>query len=200
MKLYSGSLCLFSHACRFVLKEKDIECDVVYTTDKSVEEKVAELNPYGETPTLADRDLVLYDGVVVSEYLDERFPHPPLMPSDPTARAKARVLIARLRRDWLDAVQTCITTGAKPDKKLNKSISDGLVAMSGHFGQSKYALGDEFSLVDAYLAVLLWRLPALGVSIPRQGAKILDYGKRIFAKPSFKDSLSAAEREIRAGH
>ena len=79
MKLYSGSLCLFSHACRFVLKEKDIECDVVYTTDKSVEETVAELNPYGETPTLADRDLVLYDGLVVSEYLDERFPHPPLM-------------------------------------------------------------------------------------------------------------------------
>ncbi|MEK9786469.1 MAG: glutathione S-transferase N-terminal domain-containing protein [Gammaproteobacteria bacterium] len=198
MKLYSGSLCLFSHACRLVLKEKDIECDVVYTTDKQVEDIVAELNPYGETPTLADRDLVLYDGLVVSEYLDERFPHPPLMPSDPTSRAKARVMIARLRRDWLDPVQVCIANGTKPDKKLSKSISDGLVALSGYFAHQKYALGDEFSLVDTYFAVLLWRLPMLGITVPRQGAKILDYGKRMFAKQAFKESLSSAEREIGA--
>jgi len=198
LKLYSGSLCLFSHACRFVLKEKDIECDVVYTTDKQIEDFVAELNPYGETPTLADRDLVLYDGIVVSEYLDERFPHPPLMPSDPTSRAKARVMLARLRRDWLDPVQLCIISGSKPDKKLSKSVSDGLVALSGHFAQSKFALGDEFSLVDTYFAVLLWRLPMLGITIPRQGSKMLDYGKRMFAKPGFKDSLSPAERDIGA--
>jgi RNA polymerase-associated protein len=198
MKLYSGSLCLFSHACRLVLKEKDIECDVIYTTDKQVEDIVAELNPYGETPTLADRDLVLYDGLVVSEYLDERFPHPPLMPSDPTSRAKARVMIARLRRDWLDSVQVCIANGTKPDKKLSKSISDGLVALSGHFAHQKYALGDEFSLVDTYFAVLLWRLPMLGITVPRQGAKILDYGKRMFAKQAFKHSLSSAERDIGA--
>ena len=129
MKLYSGSLCIFSHACRFVLKEKDIECDVVYIASKEDEEIIAELNPYGETPTLSDRDLVLYDGIVVSEYLDERFPHPPLLPSDPTTRAKVRVMVSRLRRDWLDSIQSCIATGSKPDKKLSKSINDGLVAM-----------------------------------------------------------------------
>ena len=198
MKLYSGTQCLFSHACRFVLKEKDIECDVVFVNDKQIEETVAELNPYGETPTLADRDLVLYDGVVVNEYLDERFPHPPLMPSDPTNRAKARVMMLRLRRDWLDDVQRCMSSGTKLEKSLNRSLSDGLVAMSNHFSENKYALGEDFSLVDAYLAVLLWRLTRLQVNLPRQGTKMLDYGKRLFAKPAFQESLSSVEREMRS--
>ena len=198
MKLYSGSQCLFSHACRFVLREKEIECDVVFTTDKQVEDAVAELNPYGETPTLADRDLVLYDVVVVNEYLDERFPHPPLMPSDPTTRAQARVMISRLRRDWLDDVQNRMASGAKLEKNLARSLSDGLVAMSNHFSENKYVLGEDFSLVDAYLVALLWRLPLLQVNLPRQGGKILDYGNRMFAKSSFQESLSTAEREMRA--
>lgn len=198
MKLYSGSQCLFSHACRFVLKEKEIDCDVVFTTDKQVEDAVAELNPYGETPTLADRDLVLYDVVVVNEYLDERFPHPPLMPSDPTTRSQARVMISRLRRDWLDDVQNRMASGVKLEKNLARSLSDGLVAMSNHFLENKYVLGEDFSLVDAYLVVLLWRLPLLQVNLPRQGGNILDYGNRMFAKPSFQESLSAAEREMRA--
>ena len=198
MKLYSGSQCLFSHACRFVLRAKEIECDVVFTSDKQVEDAVAELNPYGETPTLADRDLVLYDGVVVNEYLDERFPHPPLMPSDPTTRAQARVMISRLRRDWLDDVQNRMASGVKLERNLARSLSDGLVAMSNHFSENKYVLGEDFSLVDAYLVALLWRLPLLQVNLPRQGGKILDYGNRMFAKPSFQESLSAAEREMRA--
>ena len=198
MKLYSGSQCLFSHACRFVLRAKEIECDVVFTTDKQVEDAVAELNPYGETPTLADRDLVLYDGVVVNEYLDERFPHPPLMPSDPTTRAQARVMISRLRRDWLDDVQNLMASGVKLERNLSRSLSDGLVAMSNHFSENKYVLGEDFSLVDAYLVALLWRLPLLQVNLPRQGGKILDYGNRMFAKSSFQESLSTAEREMRA--
>jgi len=198
MKLYSGSQCLFSHACRFVLREKDIECDVVFTADKQAEDTVAELNPYGETPTLADRDLVLYDGIVVNEYLDERFPHPPLMPSDPTTRAQARVMMSRLRRDWLDDVQHCMASGTKLEKNLTRSLSDGLVAMSNHFSENKYVLGEEFSLVDAYLVVLLWRLPRLQVNLPRQGVDILDYGNRMFAKQSFQESLSVAEQEMRA--
>jgi RNA polymerase-associated protein len=198
MKLYSGSQCLFSHACRFVLRAKEIECDVVFTTDKQVEDVVAELNPYGETPTLADRDLVLYDGVVVNEYLDERFPHPPLMPSDPTTRAQARVMISRLRRDWLDDVQNRMASGVKLERNLSRSLSDGLVAMSNHFSENKYVLGEDFSLVDAYLVPLLWRLPLLQVNLPRQGGKILDYGNRMFAKSSFQESLSTAEREMRA--
>jgi RNA polymerase-associated protein len=180
------------------LNEKEIDYEVIYSTDGRVDQKVAELNPYGETPTLADRDLVLYDSMVVSEYLDERFPHPPLLPSDPTARAQARVMVARLRRDWLDTLQICITTGTRLDKKLSKSLWDGLLAMSNHFAQQKYALGNEFSLVDCYLATLLWRLPVLKLNLPRQASKILDYGGRMFDKPGFQASLSEAEREIRA--
>ena len=198
MKLYSGPLCLYSHVCRFVLSEKEIGHEVIYLTDGRTDQEIAELNPYGETPTLVDRDLVLYDSMVVSEYLDEKFPHPPLLPSDPTARAQARVMVTRLRRDWLDALQFCITTGTRVDKKLSKSLWDGLMAMSNHFGQQKYALGNEFSLVDCYLAALLWRLPVLKLDLPRQASKILDYGDRMFDKPGFQASLSEAEREIRA--
>jgi RNA polymerase-associated protein len=198
MKLYSGPLCLYSHVCRFVLSEKEIRYEVIYSTNGRTDQEVAELNPYGETPTLVDRDLVLYDSMVVSEYLDEKFPHPPLLPSDPTARAQARVMVTRLRRDWLDALQFCITTGTRVDKKLSKSLWDGLMAMSNHFGQQKYALGNEFSLVDCYLAALLWRLPVLKIDLPRQASKILDYGGRMFDKPGFQASLSEAEREIRA--
>ncbi len=145
-----------------------------------------------------DRDLVLYDGVVVNEYLDERFPHPPLMPSDPTTRAQARVMISRLRRDWLDDVQNRMASGVKLERNLSRSLSDGLVAMSNHFSENKYVLGEDFSLVDAYLVALLWRLPLLQVNLPRQGGKILDYGNRMFAKSSFQESLSTAEREMRA--
>jgi RNA polymerase-associated protein len=180
------------------LSEKEIGYEVIYSTNGRADQEVAELNPYGETPTLVDRDLILYDSMVVSEYLDEKFPHPPLLPSDPTARAQARVMVTRLRRDWLDALQFCITTGTRVDKKLSKSLWDGLMAMSNHFEQQKYALGNEFSLVDCYLAALLWRLPVLKLDLPRQASKILDYGGRMFDKPGFQASLSEAEREIRA--
>ena len=107
-------------------------------------------------------------------------------------------MMSRLRRDWLDDVQGCMSSGAKLDKRLNRSLSDGLVAMSNHFSENKYALGEEFSLVDVYVAVLLWRLDYLQVNLPRQGAKMLDYGKRLFAKPSFQESLSSIEREMRS--
>ena len=110
------------------------------------------------------------------------------MPTDPTSRAKARVMISRLRRDWLDDVQRCMSSGAKLDKSLNRSLSDGLVAMSNHFSENKHALGEEFSLVDAYLAVLLWRLTHLQVNLPRQGAKMLDYGKRLLRSLHFKEA------------
>ena len=115
----------------------------------------------------------------------------------PEDRFQQAAELARAIRDWLDGVQNCIATGTKLEKRLNRSLSDGLVAMSAHFSENKHALGEDFSLVDAYLAVLLWRLPHLKVNLPRQGGRMLDYGKRIFAKSAFQESLSTVEREMR---
>ena len=196
MKLYSGTQCLFSHACRFVLKEKDIECDVVFSNATQVEETVAELNPYGETPMLADRDLILYDGIVVNESLAERCPHPPLMPLDPIGRGRARLLIARLQRDWLSEVKRLLDEGKPLDKKLKKSLWDGLLAMSPIFLTQRYAMGNEFSLVDCYLAPLLWRLSVMDVTLPRQGQAVMDYSARLFERSTFQASLNSLEREM----
>ncbi|MCS5574071.1 MAG: glutathione S-transferase N-terminal domain-containing protein, partial [Pseudomonadales bacterium] len=116
MKLYSGPLCIFGHACRIVLQEKTIDYEALYVQPGELEVELAELNPYGETPTLVDRDLVLFNPMLINEYLDERLPHPPLMPIDPVGRSRARLLIYRLRRDWLDPLQICIDERKKLDR------------------------------------------------------------------------------------
>ena len=108
MRLFSGPLCLYGHTCRLVMQEKIAECDFRYLGEENVEQELAELNPYGESPTLVDRDLVLYSAGVINEYLDERLPHPPLMPIDPVGRGRARLLISRLQRDWLDDLQNVL--------------------------------------------------------------------------------------------
>jgi len=120
MRLFSGPLCLYGHTCRIVMQEKIAECDFRYLGEEDIEQELAELNPYGESPTLVDRDLVLYSPVVINEYLDERLPHPPLMPIDPVGRGRARLLISRLQRDWLDDLQRRLAVGQKLDQKSRK--------------------------------------------------------------------------------
>ena len=195
MKLYAGSNCLYGHACRIVLKEKDVDCDVL---DPAVDPEfdLTELNPYGESPTLIDRELVLYGDNVITEFLDERLPHPPLMPLDPIGRGRARLLIARLQRDWLSEVKRLLDEGKPLDKKLKKSLWDGLLAMSPIFLVQRYAMGNEFSLVDCYLAPLLWRLSVMDVTLPRQGQAVMDYSARLFERSTFQASLNSLEREM----
>ena len=130
MKIYSGPLCIFGHACRIVMPEKTIEPEIVYAKPGEMVEPLAELNPYGETPILQDRDLVLYGPTLINEYLDERLPHPPLMPIDPVGRGKARLLIADIHRNWLNNVQRSIDLGTKLDKKMTYLIRYGLTAMA----------------------------------------------------------------------
>ncbi len=199
MTLLSGPVCVLSHCCRIVLLEKDVECSVDYVSASEDPSLVGEHNPYGETPTLLDRDLALYDTSVILEYLDERFPHPPLMPVDPISRAKTRLMISRLTRDWL--IPICglgeIAPFA-PSAKLKKDIHDGLVAFSPLFRDQPYFLGLEYTLVDSYMAPLLWRLPALDIELPKQAAPIIEYGNTLFARQSFQDSLSPQEAELRA--
>jgi len=179
------------------MQEKDAECEFRYHGEGSVTEELAELNRYGESPTLVDRDLVLYDTVVINEFLDERLPHPPLMPIDPVGRGRARLLIFRLQRDWLDGLRIRLSNGQKVDQKTRKILRDGLLAMSQVFANQDYLLGNDFTLVDCYVAPLLWRLPFIGIDLPKQGKRLEEYSERLFSRPSFQDSLSEAERELR---
>ena len=195
MKLYAGSNCLYGHACRIVLKEKDVDCDVLDPA-ADPEFDLTELNPYGESPTLIDRELVLYGDNVITEFLDERLPHPPLMPLDPIGRGRARLLIGRLQRDWLGEVKRLLDEGKPLNKKLKKSLWDGLLAMSPIFLAQRYAMGNEFSLVDCYLAPLLWRLSAMDVTLPRQGQAVMDYSERLFERSTFQASLNSLERDM----
>ena len=195
MKLYAGSNCIYGHACRIVLKEKDVDCDVLNPA-ADPEFDLTELNPYGESPTLIDRELVLYGDNVITEFLDERLPHPPLMPLDPIGRGRARLLITRLQRDWLSEVKRLLDEGKPLDKRLKKSLWDGLLAMSPIFLTQRYAMGNEFSLVDCYLAPLLWRLSVMDVTLPRQGQAVMDYSARLFERSTFQASLNSLEREM----
>ena len=197
MKIYSGPLCIFGHACRIVLREKTIQHETVYVKPGEMVEQLADLNPYGETPILQDRDLVLYGPTLITEYLDERLPHPPLMPIDPVGRGKARLAIADIHRDWLNNAQRSIELGTKLDKKSTDLIRDGLTAMAIQLEGKKYVLGEEFTLVDCYVGPLLWRLPMFNLKLPIQAKRLEDYGNRIFARPSFAKSLSEPEKEIR---
>jgi RNA polymerase-associated protein len=131
------------------------------------------------------------------EYLDERFPHPPLMPVDPVSRANNRLMLHRIEADLYAQLDIVLTGGEKAVAKAKKEIRDNLVMVSPIFEQKPYFLSDEFSLVDCALAPLLWRLPALNIALPKQAAPLLSYADRIFARESFQASLSEAEREMR---
>ena len=195
MTLYSGTDCVLSHACRIVLQEKDIECEVVYTDPSDTCQELAEFNPYYETPTLVDRDLILYDSYIINEYLDERLPHPPLMPVDPVSRAKQRLMIMRLNRDWFDSIK--LLQEDKKNKEAHKVIRDGLISISPLFTEQEYAMGEEYSLVDVILAPLLWRLPVLNIVLPNQAMVVEEYAERLFAREAFQESMSDAERDLR---
>lgn len=196
--LLSSPLDVFSHCCRIVLLEKDVEYNVQYVSADDDPSKVGEHNPYGETPTLIDRDVVLYGMWVVIEYLDERFPHPPLMPADPISRAKTRLIVSRLTRDWLQPVSDLDETSTpKPSVKLQRSLRDGLLALAPIFSTRPHFFGADYTIIDAYFAPLLWRLPALGIELPKQAEPLIQYSERLFNRPSFYASMSDQELELR---
>ncbi|MHB1948611.1 MAG: stringent starvation protein SspA [Gammaproteobacteria bacterium] len=197
MTLYSGALDIFSHRVRIVLAEKGVSVDVINTDTNEKLEDLHELNPYGTAPTLVDRELVLYDANIIMEYLDERFPHPPLMPVYPVARAKTRLMIYRIDREWGDLVRK-IEKG-KPEVAQNaaKELRNYLVKLAPVFASSPYFLNEEFSLVDCCIAPILWRLPAWGVTLPPEAKSILKYAERIFARDSFQASLTEGEQDLR---
>lgn len=202
MALYSSENCIDCHRVRFVLAEKGINVEIIHVEqDRAATADLAELNPYGETPTLVDRDLKLYGTWVVTEYLDERYPHPPLMPVDPVSRAYLRLAMYRMFRDWIDAAKIIETSGGKKKvETARKQLRDGLIASDELFGLKTFLLSDELSLADCALVPLLWRLPAYDIDLkPKQAPHAMAYMERMFIRDSFKRSLTEAERLLREG-
>ena len=198
MTLYSGTTDPYSHRTRIVLYEKDVECQVVLVDVKKKPRDLSDLNPYTTVPTMIDRALVLYESLIINEYLDERLPHPPLMPVDPVSRGKARLMLMRFDRDWYSLIAEIEGPDKKNAQRARNIIRDGLTVISPLFKDQAYILGEEFSLVDCSLAALLWRLPMYGIELPRQARPILDYAERLFERKSFKLSLTETEQELRA--
>lgn len=198
MTLYSSPTCHQSHRTRLVLAEKNIAMDVVDVENGNLPEDLLDLNPYHTVPTLVDRDLVLYDARVIMEYLDERFPHPPLMPVDPVSRAQFRLALYRIEHDWYGlAEQLQATSDKKQAARLRKQLEESIVGSAEVFGAKRFFLSDEFSLVDCTIAPLLWRLPAYGIELRASAVPVRRYMDLVFSRRSFQDSLSDAEQEMR---
>lgn len=197
MTLYTSKMCPYCHCVRIALAEKGVVAELVELDPGNPSEELLELNPYGALPTLVDRDLVLYETNIILEYLEERFPHPPLMPVYPVARGRSRLMMVRVDRDWYSLADKILNGTAAEAKQARADLSDSLLSVAPVFADSPYFLSEEFTLVDCSLAALFWRFPLLGIQLPeKQGKPILDYAERLFARPSFKNSLTEEEQEI----
>ncbi|MBL4834072.1 MAG: glutathione S-transferase N-terminal domain-containing protein [Pseudomonas sp.] len=198
MAFFSDPQDHYCHRVRIVLAEKGVTVDVINVEPDNHPEELAENNPYNSVPTLLDRDLALYEPNIMMEYLDERFPHPPLLPVYPVARANTRLLMFRVQRDWCGLVDTISNpkTPAAAATKARKELRESLIGVAPVFAEMPYFMSEEFSLVDCCIAPILWRLPVLGVELPKQAKPLLDYMDRIFQREGFLASLSAAEKEM----
>ncbi len=199
MTFFSDGADHYSHRVRIVLAEKGVAVDVLDTDPNNPPEDLSEVNPYNNLPTLVDRELVLYEPNVMMEYLDERFPHPPLLPVYPVARAESRLFIYRIDKDWCRLVDVIMKTGDDAEKEAaRKELRESLVATAPIFAEKPFFMSEEFTLVDCCIAPILWRLPQLGIELDHPSVKPLtEYMDRLFDRDSFIDSLSEAEKEIR---
>lgn len=199
MTLFSGPSDHYSHRVRMVLAEKGVTVDIVDVDPGTKLEELAELNPYGSVPTLLDRDLVLYESTVIMEYLDERFPHPPLLPVYPVARAQSRLLIHRIEKDWSGRVDL-LMAGKGRETVLTKArteLRESLVSVAPVFGEREFFMSEEFTLVDCCVAPILWRLKVLDIKLPERSTKAMQkYMQRMFDRDSFRASLTEAEVEM----
>lgn len=197
MTLYSGTQDIASHRVRIVVAEKGVAADINFVDPNNLPEDLLALNPYHSLPTLVDRDLVLYEPNVINEYLDERFPHPPLLPVYPVARAKSRLMIYRIEHDWLTLIPQILKGKKTEADEARKTLREQLIYVSSLLTDMPYFGNEEFSLVDCCLAPVLWRLPLYGIELPSQAKPVIEYAQRLFARESFQSSLSDHEREMR---
>ena len=197
MTLYSTITCPYSHRCRIVLHEKDMDFQVIDVDPNNKSEDLAVMSPYGKAPVLVERDLVLYESNIINEYIDDRFPHPQLMPADPVMRARARLLLFRFEQELFCYIDAFEGNDQKAIDKARTVIAENLTMISPVFEKQKFMLGDEFSMLDVAIAPLLWRLEYFGIKLPKQAAPLLKYSERLFSRPLFIDALSASEKVMR---
>jgi len=198
MTLFSRPTDIHSHRTRLVLAEKNINIEISNILGPDLPEDLMDLNPYHTVPTLVDRDLTLYDSRVIVEYLDERFPHPPLMPVDPVTRAQFRLALFRIETDWYSIAEEAENSiDGKLGTKARKLLRESIMQSAELFGARPYFLSEEFSLVDCTIAPLLWRLPVYGIDLGRDSDPIDAYMDRVFARRSFQQSLTELEQEMR---
>jgi len=199
LTLYTTADDVQCHRARLVLAAKGVSYDRVLVDPARPPEDLVDLNPYASTPTLVDRDLTLFDTSVVCEYLDERYPHPPLMPIDPQSRARLRVAAVRIEKDWLTEVDI-IRAGGRPADAARKRLRGHLLSSVPLFKAAKFFLNPEMSLADCLVAPVIWRLPWLGVELGREGKPVIDYGERLFHSQGFARSMTDQEKAMRQGH
>ena len=199
LTLYTTADDVQCHRARLVLAAKGVSYERVIVDPVKPPEDLIDLNPYVTTPTLVDRDLTLFDSSVVCEYLDERYPHPPLMPIDPQSRARLRVAAVRIEKDWLPQVEA-IQAGGRPADAARKRLRENLLSTLPLFKASKFFLNPEMSLADCLVAPVIWRLPWLGVDLGRDGKPIVDYGERLFHSQGFARSMTDQEKAMRQAH
>jgi len=197
MRLYSGTTCPYSHRCRIVLFEKGMDFEVIDVDLMNKSEDVAIINPYNKVPVLVERDLVLYEANIINEYIDERFPHPQLMPPDPVMRGRARLFLHRFEHELYSQVDLIEQGVAKSADKARAVIRDNLTQLSQILTKQKFLLGDEFSMLDVAIAPLLWRLDHFGIQLDKDSAPLMKYAERLFSRQGFIDALTASERAMR---
>jgi len=198
MVLYSGTTCPFSQRCRFVLFEKGMDFEIKDVDLFNKPEDINVMNPYGQVPILVERDLVLYESNIINEYIDERFPHPQLMPADPVMRARARLFLFNFERELFIPGQTIENSNTQPaSDKAKIVIRDRLTQLAPILLKNKYMLGDDFSMLDVAIAPLLWRLDHYGIDLPKSAAPLMKYAERIFSRPAYIEALTPSEKVMR---
>ena len=197
MILYSSPNCAMSHCARLVLQEKGIAADIEYYDTENPPKELLKENPSGVSPTLIERDLVLYESRIIMEYLDERFPHPPLHQMDPVSRANARMLIKKIDQEWYQLVHDVLYTGEKKSAKAKKMLRESLLTSAPIFAARPFFMTDEFSLIDCVVTPLLWRMPSVGIDLSSAPDDVINkYAQRMFNRPAFRRSLSDVEKDM----
>lgn len=197
MRLYSGTVDPYSHRCRIVLFEKGMDFEVIDVDLTNKTEDLAILNPYGEVPVLVERDLVLSEANIINEYIDERFPHPQLMPADPVMRARARLYLYNFEKDLFNHIKDIESGEDQRVERARKVIRDNLTQLVPIFSKQNYLMGDEYSMLDVAITPLLWRLGHYGIELPNQAAPLLKYAERLFSRPMYAEAMTPSEKAMR---